>query len=109
VIYWEADFESRLQYIGDIPKGKVIYHLSNTDPAKAKAVLGNTVCLAGSVPNIVLLSGTVDDVKASCKNLIDTVGKDGGFIMDSAVMLDEAKPENLKAMFDFTKEYGVYR
>jgi hypothetical protein len=29
--------------------------------------------------------------------------------MDTAVMLDEAKQENLKAMIDFTKEYGVYR
>ena len=29
--------------------------------------------------------------------------------MDTAVMLDEAKPENLKAMIDFTKDYGVYR
>ena len=38
----------------------------------------------------------------------DTAGKGGGFIMDAAVMLDEAKPENLKAMIDFTKEYGVY-
>jgi hypothetical protein len=28
--------------------------------------------------------------------------------MDAALMLDEAKPENLKAMIDFTKEYGVY-
>jgi hypothetical protein len=25
------------------------------------------------------------------------------------VMLDEAKPENLKTMVDFTREYGVYR
>jgi hypothetical protein len=25
------------------------------------------------------------------------------------VGLDEAKPENLKAMFDFTREYGIYR
>jgi hypothetical protein len=41
--------------------------------------------------------------------LIDTVGRKGGLIMDSAFMLDEAKPENLKAMIDFTKEYGVYR
>jgi hypothetical protein len=48
-------------------------------------------------------------VRGYCKNLIDTVGKKGGFIMDAAVMLDEAKPENLKAMIDFTKEYGVYR
>lgn len=109
VIYWEADFESRLEHIVDVPTGKLIYHLSNTDAQKAKAVLGNTVCLMGNVPNIMLLSGTPDDVRAHCKHLIDTVGKDGGFIMDTAVMLDEARPENLKAMIDFTKEYGIYR
>ena len=105
----QADFESRLEHIVDVPKGKIIYHLSNTNPEKAKAILGDTVCLAGSVPNILLLSGTPDDVRAYCKRLIDVVGKDGGFIMDSAIMLDEAKPENLKAMFDYTREYGVYR
>jgi len=109
VIYWEADFESRLEHIADIPAGKVIYHLSNTNYEKARAVLGGKMCLMGNVPNIMLLSGTPDDVKAYCKKLIDTVGKDGGLIVDAAVMLDEAKPENLKAMFDFTKEYGVYR
>jgi uroporphyrinogen-III decarboxylase len=109
VIYWEADFESRLEFIGDLPKGKVVYHLSNTNPQKARDVLGDTCCLVGNVPNIMLLSGTPDDVKGYCKKLIDTVGKKGGFIMDAAVMLDEAKPENLKAMIDFTKEYGVYR
>ena len=108
VIYWEADFESRLEHIVDVPKGTMIYHLSNTDPEKAYDVLGGTVCLMGSVPNIQLLSGTPDDVRATCKRLIDTLGRDGGFIMDTAVMLDEAKPENLKAMFDFTREYGVY-
>jgi hypothetical protein len=108
VVYWEADFESRLEHIVDVPPGKIVYHLSNTDYKKAKAVLGGTVTLMGNVPNIMLLSGTPDDVRAYCKDLIDTVGKDGGFIMDAAVMLDEAKPENLKAMIDFTKEYGVY-
>ncbi len=63
----------------------------------------------GNVPNIILHTGTPDDVKAYCKWAIDVAGKDGGYIMDTAVMLDEAKPENLKAMIDFTKEYGVYR
>jgi hypothetical protein len=108
VIYWEADFESRLEHIVDVPPGKIVYHLSNTNFEKAKAVLGGTTCLMGNVPNIMLLSGTPDDVRAYCKKLIDVVGKDGGLIVDAAVMLDEAKPENLKAMIDFTKEYGVY-
>ena len=108
VIYWEADFESRLEHIVDVPPGKIIYHLSNTDYEKAYDVLKGTTCLMGNVPNVMLLSGTPDDVRAYCKKLIDTVGKDGGLIMDTSVMLDEAKPENLKAMIDFTKEYGVY-
>jgi len=109
VIYCEADVESRLEHFADVPNGKVIYHVSTTDMIKAKSVLGGIAAIAGNVPNVLLLSGTPDDVRAYCKKLIDTAGKDGGFIMDAAVMLDEAKPENLKAMIDFTKEYGVYR
>lgn len=109
VIYWEADFESRLEHIADIPAGKIIYHLSNTNFERAWDVLGGQVCLMGNVPNVMLLGGTPDDVKAYCKRIIDYTKGKPGLIMDAAVMLDEAKPENLKAMFDFTREYGVYR
>ena len=108
VVYWEADFESRLEHIVDVPPGKIVYHLSGTNYEKANEVLGGTTALMGNVPNVMMLSGTPDDVRAYCKKLIDVVGKDGGLIMDTALMLDEAKPENLKAMIDFTKEYGVY-
>jgi hypothetical protein len=109
VIYWEADWESRLEHIADIPYGKIIYHLSNTNFERAWDVLGGKVCLAGNVPNVMLLGGTPDDVKAYCKKMIDYTKGKPGLIMDAAVMLDEARPENLKAMFDFTREYGVYR
>jgi uroporphyrinogen-III decarboxylase len=75
---------------------------------KAKEVLGDTVCIRGNVPLSILVAGTSDDVKAYCKKLIDVCGKGGGFIMDAATGLDDAKPENVRAMFEFTKEYGVY-
>jgi uroporphyrinogen-III decarboxylase len=52
------------------------------------------------------MAGIPEDVKEYCKRLIDTVGKTGGFIMDASANLDDAKPENLKAMIEFTKEYG---
>jgi hypothetical protein len=29
--------------------------------------------------------------------------------MDSSTGLEDAKPENVKAMFDFTREYGLYK
>jgi len=55
-----------------------------------------------------LALGTPDEVKAYCKKLIDTAGKGGGFIMSNGAFFDKAKPENVKAMVDFTREYGVY-
>ena len=74
----QGNFAVRL---GDIPYGKIIYHLSNTNYEKAKSVLGGTTALMGNVPNLMLASGTPDDVRAYCKKLIDVAGKGGGFIM----------------------------
>jgi hypothetical protein len=109
VVYCEADIESRLEHFRDIPAGKVIYHISQTNLAKAKEVLGDVACIMGNVPNSLIAHGTPDEVCEYTKKSIDIAGKGGGYIMDTAVMLDEAKPENLKAMIDTAKEYGVYR
>ncbi len=105
---WEGDCTSRLQIIKDIPVGKACYAFEATDMFKAKEVLGDTVCIRGNVPLSILVTGTPDDVKAYCKKLIDVCGKGGGFIMDAATGLDDAKAENVRTMFEFTREYGVY-
>jgi hypothetical protein len=40
-----------------------------------------------------------------CKKLFDTVGDGGGFILDAGVGVpDEAKPENVLAMFELAKD-----
>ena len=109
VIYCEGNDTPRLKYFVDVPKGKVVYHFATMDMAKAKEMLHGIAAISGNVPNRLLLTGSPDDVKAYCKWLIDTVGKDGGYIMDTSALLDEAKLENVKAMFEFTREYGVYR
>ena len=109
VVFWEGNCTSRLEIIKDIPKGKAIYWFERTDIFKAKEILGDTVCIRGNVPGTLLCFGSPEDVEAYCKKLIDVVGKGGGFILDGAIGIpDEAKPENVKAMADTTKEYGVY-
>lgn len=108
VPFWEGNCVSRLEVIKDIPFGKACYKFEATDMFKAKEVLRDTVCIRGNVPLSILVGGTPDDVRNYCKKLIDHVGKDGGFIMDAATGLDDAKIENVQAMFDFTREYGVY-
>ncbi|CAA7600772.1 Uroporphyrinogen decarboxylase [Acididesulfobacillus acetoxydans] len=108
IVFVEADHTSRLETMKDVPPGKVVYHMENTDMFKAKEILGDRVCLKGNVPVSLLCLGTPDEIKDYCKKLIDVVGKDGGFILDSSVNVEEAKVENVRAMFDFTKEYGRY-
>jgi hypothetical protein len=105
----EGGYNTRLEIIKDLPKGKTLWMFDETDIVKAKAIVGDTLCILGNVPSSMLQLGTPQDVKEYCKKLIDTVGKGGGFIMGNGAFFDEAKPENIKAMIDFTKEYGVYR
>jgi uroporphyrinogen-III decarboxylase len=109
LVFWEGDCTSRLETIKDIPKGKAIYWFEQTDIFKAKDVLGDTVCIRGNVPPSLLCVGSAADVVEYCKRLIALVGKNGGFIMDGGSGIpEEAKPENVRAMADTTREYGVY-
>ena len=53
--------------------------------------------------------GTPKQIREVCKKVIDGVARDGGYIMDSsAIIQNDAKVENVRAMTDFTREYGVY-
>lgn len=108
ILFFEGENTSRLEVIKDIPKGKAVYHFEKVDLSKAKEILGDTVCFRGNVPVSLLCTGTPEEVKAYIKGLIDTFGRNGGLLVDSGAILDEAKPDNVKAMVDFTKEYGVY-
>jgi len=108
-VFFEGDYTTRLEYLLELPKGKVLAHFDSTDIFKAKEILGGHMCFRGNVPASLLQTGTPQDVRDYVKELIDVVGKDGGLIVSSRSSLDEVKAENLKAMIDFTKEYGIYK
>ncbi len=104
-VLWEGNCRSRLDIIKDVPPGKCVYFFERTDMFEAKRVLGGTVCIRGNVPVSLLVTGTPAEVREYCKKLFDVCGDGGGFILDGAVGIpDEAKPENVTAMFEFAKE-----
>lgn len=104
----EGVYDSRLDTIKDVPKGKCIYHFEGTNIFEAKKKLGDTVCIMGNVSNTLLVTATPKDVEEYCKKLIDVCGDGGGFIMSSSALIDEARVENVQAMMDVTREYGRY-
>lgn len=107
--FFEGNYTSRLKHLTELPKGKVMGIFDTTDIVKAKEMLGHTMCIAGNMPISLLVTGTPEKVKKYTKFLIDKVGKDGGFIMTSSTVLDDAEPELVKVWAEFTKEYGAYR
>jgi uroporphyrinogen-III decarboxylase len=105
----EGHWNTRLEIIQDIPKGKTFWMVDQSDMAKVKKTLGKVACIAGNVPSDLLNLGTVEQVKDYVKNLIDVAGKGGGYIVCNGAFFDHAKPENVHAVVDTAKEYGVYK
>ncbi len=109
LLYAEGEWNGNLKHIAELPDQSIIYHVDRGDIFEVHKAVGHKFCLSGGIPNELLAFGTPDDIRAYCKKIIDGVAGDGGYIMDaSAIMQDDTEVENLKAMTDFTREYGVY-
>ncbi len=105
----EGVFDSRLEFITELPKASTVWFFDRTDMHRAKDMLGDVCCIMGNVPITLISTGTADQVKACCKDLIDYCGKGGGFIISPGTQIDDGQEETVRAMVEFTKEYGVYR
>jgi len=105
----EGNYEPRLEIIKDMPRSSVVWYFEQMDMAKAKKVLGDTACIAGNVPVSVLCTGTPREVKERCRQLIETCGKGGGYILAGSASIDKGNPDNLRAMMAAVREYGVYK
>ena len=109
LFYAEGDWGHHLESFRDLPDRSIVYHVDRGDIFKTHEVLGDKFCLSGGVPNFTLAYESPDDVRRVCKKIIDEVAPDGGYIMDaSAIMQNDTSIENLRAMTEFTREYGVY-
>jgi uroporphyrinogen-III decarboxylase len=105
----EGGYNSRLSVIKDLPKGKTLWMFDATEMARAKAAMGDTACVMGNVPSALLKLGTPAEVKDYCRKLIEVAGKGGGFVLSNGAFFDQAKPENLTAIVEAAREFGVYK
>jgi hypothetical protein len=109
LFYAEGKWDRHLESFAELPEGSIVYHVDQGDPVKAHQAFGHKFCISGGVSNVLLASGTPEQVRQRCKFLIDNLARDGGYIMDaSAIVQNDAKVENVRAMTEFTREYGVY-
>jgi len=109
LFYAEGNWDHHLESFSELPDSSIVYHVDRGDIYKTHKILGEKFCLSGGIPNVLLSHGEIPEIRDFCKKIIDSVARDGGYIMDaSAIMQNDTKVENLKALTDFTREFGVY-
>lgn len=109
-LFAEGAFNSRLKKVDEFPKGAVHWMFDRTDIVQAKRVLGKNCSISGNIPSSVLVAGTAQEVKDYCNKLIDDCAPGGGYLLQCGTAgVDEAKIENLRAMWEAAVEYGVYK
>ena len=80
------------------------------DPAELKNRYGDRLAFWGCVGSQSTMSrGTPDDVRTAVKNVIETVGRGGGFICSPSHRIEPESPlENVDAFVEAIEEYGCY-
>jgi uroporphyrinogen-III decarboxylase len=109
LFYAEGSWDHHLEAFAELPDLSIVYHVDQGDIFKAHEVLGHKFCLSGGIPNFLLAFRPPTEVQEYCRKVIDGVARDGGYILDaSAIVQNDATVENMRAMTEFVRDYGVY-
>jgi uroporphyrinogen-III decarboxylase len=110
-LFVEGSYNKRIDTIADreIPAGRTVWMFDQTDMKEVKKRFTGWGCFAGNIPSSMLIAAKPEEVKAHVRRLIDDVGRDGGYILTTGATVDNAVADNLHAMIDTCKEYGVRR
>ncbi len=108
-LFTEGHYDTRFQFLRDLPRGKAVVMINTSDIVLAKKILGDVACIQGNVPVSMVHAGTPEQMTAYCRHLFETAGEGGGFILDFGAGADSGRAETLHAMIDSAAKYGVYR
>jgi uroporphyrinogen-III decarboxylase len=92
--------------LSKLPAGKCIVHFEKGDMAKYKKAFSGIACIAGGVSIVTLEFGTKEQVVDEVKYAIDKAAPGGGFLLETGGGIENAKRENVEAMFETARNYG---
>lgn len=105
----EGYYNTRMEQLRDVPKGKVIYSFDKVDMKRAKEILGDTACIMGNLNTTLLMEGGKKErVVDETKRLIDACAPGGGYIMSCSMPMDNVDLRLVEAWKETTFTYGKY-
>lgn len=109
-LFVEGAYNHRLDFLADpdLPKGRIYWYFDKTNMLEVKKHLGGKAAFGGNVPASLLKTGTPDEVEEYVRSLIEKIGGEGGYVLTTGALIDNAETINLKTMIEAGKKYGKY-
>ena len=111
IMLMEGQTKPYIDDFKDLEKGHFILYPEQDDLAELKKLAPN-LSYCGGMQNTLVGMSTKEKCIDRAKELIDTVGYDGAYVFCIDKMLafkSDVNPDNLLAVNDFVREYGVYK
>lgn len=109
-IFVEGDCMRFLDHLNDLPKG-CLFIFEYGDIKTIKEKLGKKHIITGLFPVTALKTKTKQECIDIAKNIVDVCAPGGNFIFGfdkSILRLKDINTDNLKTVFSFVKNYGIY-
>lgn len=107
IIYTEGPYVKRVDQMHGLPAGKCVVHFEKVDLQHAKDTVGKDCCITANFPIYLLEYGKKEEVIEEAKRQIDIGAPGGGFIFETNASIQNVKRENLEALYDTVRTYGV--
>jgi uroporphyrinogen-III decarboxylase len=103
-LFIEGSYNTRLEYLAEMPEKSLVCHFDQTDMGPVKKLLSDKYIIAGNVPASLMATGTVDEVRACCNDLMDLFGDAPGYIMCHGCYFENTTDEKLRVFLDSVKK-----
>lgn len=109
LFYAEGKWDHHLARFRELPAGSLVMHVDQSDIFAVHRAVGDRFCLSGGIPNVLLSYGKPEEVREFTRKVLAEVGADGGYIVDAgAIMQNDTRTENLRAMTQAARDFGGY-
>ena len=102
-LFVEGTYDSRLETIAEMPEKSCYWFFDKSDMRRVKEVLGGHHIVGGNVPASLMSTGSTDEVRAYCDNLVELFEDTPGYIMNFGCGFEWTTDEKMRAYIDSVK------
>jgi hypothetical protein len=103
-LFVEGSYNKRLENLAEMPEKSLLCHFDQTDMYEVKEILSDKFIIAGNVPASLMSTGTTDEVRAYCDELVELFEDAPGYMMSFGCSFEMTTDEKLRAYMDSVKK-----